>query len=366
MKTLICFLLPVLLFAQNPYPDTLQLIDGREYPCLITGIDDTKLSMIYADNRDESIILRAVGKVVLENNGTIFSSGTGFSKDLKFIQSFISSRLKNLDEEIIIQEELSKLSPDSENTRPDITKDIRLTKIIKNQHQAVDNNWSFGILLIPYYSGTLYRVVYGSGYYPQQITTLSYTNNEMNMEGQLSFKAAPKFHLTLNATYTSSFSELRSESHSRGEYNNYDAGDISTVGLKLFDLNIGVKYYFLNMISERVTIYGLAGVGKQFAFAENKFEILFQTQVPPYIVDDNMEEYLEGLNSPWHFNIGFGAEYFFNESLSLVSNIRFLYSAVSAKYNYRYVAENVQHTNSIDYKRSDFITRIGLGLNFYF
>ena len=47
MKSLILLLFPILLIAQVPYPDTLTLTNGKIYSCLITGISDSKVDMVY-------------------------------------------------------------------------------------------------------------------------------------------------------------------------------------------------------------------------------------------------------------------------------------------------------------------------------
>ena len=80
--------------------------------------------------------------------------------------------------------------------------------------------------------------------------------------------------------------------------------------------------------------------------------------------EDNIEEFTEELNSPWHFNFGFGAEYFFNESLSLNSNIRVLYSSSSGEYNSRYVYKTESSSRVEERSFTNFSTKIGLGLNF--
>ncbi|RPI67008.1 MAG: hypothetical protein EHM47_15525, partial [Ignavibacteriales bacterium] len=146
----------------------------------------------------------------------------------------------------------------------------------------------------------------------------------------------------------------------------YDNGSLSKSDLTLLDFTLGIKYYFKNIMPEQVRVYAVAGLGKQFAFAEEKYEQLFQDPSPIIISEDNGEEFIEDSNSPFYFNLGFGAEYFFNESLSLTSNIRFFYSTFEAKYNSRQITEFETYTTSNELKESDFITRVGLGLNFYF
>jgi hypothetical protein len=188
------------------------------------------------------------------------------------------------------------------------------------------------------------------------------------MEVQVSFAAIDGLRLTFDASYTSTYYERRDESHTRSSVSTYtyDYGTLTKQGLSLFDFNLGIKYYFKNIITERVSIYVLAGIGKQVAFAEEENKTLFQNTQDIILSENNEKEFIEDSNSPFHLNVGFGAEYFFNESLSLTSNIRFIYSQIEAKYDSRRITTSETNTSTIDYKKSDFKTRVGLGLNFYF
>lgn len=363
MKTLTCLLFPVLLFAQNPFPDTLLLSNGKTYPCLITSIDDSKVDFLYLNNRNESLVLEAVDQLSIEDLGIVYSGSQGFTKNVDQIKEYINVRVGKLAEEQLVQQELLKMSVVSSTGQSDISSSPQL---IEYQKPFEMKKWSFGILLIPYFSGTTYDVVYYSGSYPPDFTTIGYANSEINMQGQLAYYVGSNFMLTLDVTYSSSFNETNSENHNRSEYNDYDYGYKTTDGLYLFDFSFGAKYYFLKFVPGNVNIYALAGFGKQFASANADQENLYPDPVPTPIIEDNLEEYIEGLNSPWHFDFGFGAEYLFNKSLSLNSNIRFIYASISSNYDYRYISEFETRTQSIEYSNSEFITRIGLGLNFYF
>jgi len=359
MKLLILVLSPILLFGQLPYPDTLVLSNGKEYPCLITGISDSKIDMIYSNKKSDSVILKAVDQINIKGLGTVYKLSNGYGTGVLQIEAFIEERNKQREEELIIEKELARLSALENN---DLT---MTTTNAANVKETVENrNWSFGVLYIPYYSGTKYVINYNNYYPPSNPVTYSFADFETNLEGQLSYGIISGLRVTLDAAYSSSFAETRYERHHSGNYVD-DYGTLITIGLKLIDFNIGVKYYFNDFITEKVSIYALAGFGKQFAFAKSKYEELFLPE-PGYTIQDNAAEYLEDLNSPFHFNLGFGVEYFFNESLSLTSNIRVLYSAVSGKYDYKFISEFDTDTRSEEYTSSDIITRFGLGLNFYF
>ncbi len=362
MKSLLFLLLPILIYAQNSYKDTLFLTDGRSYPCLITDINDSKIWIVYLNNTNESIILQAVKRISLEEHGTVYLSDSGFKTDINLIQDFVHKRTMKIEEAQLIKKEQERLAGLSNDDQTQMKNDIQINKV-KIQNKGDFKKWSFGVLYVPYSSGKIYTTMYSS--YPYELPyTYGYINNETNMEAQLAFGVVPNVRLTLDVGYNSTFTETRNEEHNRQTGYNTDYGYLEKNGLDLLDINFGLKYYFLDFFTEQVSVYYILGVGKQFAFADYKYENLFPQSTS--ITEDNMEEYLEDLNSQWHFNMGFGAEYFFNESLSLTSNILFLYSKISGKYNYRYVLGTETRTRVEEYTNSEFITRIGLGLNFYF
>jgi len=352
MKSLIILFYSIALAAQNPYPDTLFLMDGRSYPCLITSLNESNIGLVYLNGIKESIIIQGVKRLSLEDNGTVYLTDTGFNKDINILNEFIGTRNKKIEKDKLKIENQERLPDYQQGVNEDIS------------YNEENKHWSFGVLYVPYYSGTIYRVVRSSyPYYP--LETYGYAINETNMEAQLTYEILSCIRLTLDVGYNSTYTETRYEEHNQSSGSTFDYGALEERGIKLLDITFGFKYYFADLISENVSIYMLAGVGKQFAFAKDKYENLYPQGTSPITVD-NMEEYLEDLNSPLHFNFGFGAEYFFNEALSLTSNIRFIYSEISAKYNYRYIAGTERRTRIDEYNNSEFITRIGLGLNFYF
>ena len=339
MKTLFVLLLSFLTYAQSPYPDTLFLKNGRTYPCVITNINNEKVDVTYSTDIIHIVFLPLVQRISLEEFGTIYSSASGFLKDLDSIKAYIDKRSIRIKEEQAKNDSLMKNNPDK-------------------QISALTKNWSFGILLIPDYSGTLYNIFYN--YYPSlEITTQGQKTNQINMEGQFSYSNSQTTRLTFNIMYISTSNETKVEYHSMNtDY--YTSGDITTRSLDLLDLSLGFKYYFLDLSLEKVTAYMLGGIGKQFAFVKNESKDLYTQST--FTSQDNEEEYLGELNSPWHLNLGFGVEYFFNESLSLTSTIYFQYSNISATYTY--TGQNT--TSSNEYSYSEILTRIGIGTNFYF
>ena len=365
MKTLLLVLLPIFVFAQNPYPDTIFLIDGRTYPCLITKANESKVEFIYMNEQTESVILLAIDKISMQDLGDIYSKDGGYKNDMNEIENYISKRMDRLDKEKQASDELKRLSMIKEKNTDQKDRVIEIEEVFDKKISPIENDWSFGVLYVPYYSGNYYTVIRKS--YPEDdLDTYINSRNETNMEAQLTYLLIKNLRVTLDVSYSSSFAESRYETHNSYSDTTYSYGNISTMGLKLFDFSIGLKYYFKDIIKGKVSAFVLAGAGKQFAIVEDKIENFFPPEDPGYTSEDNIEEYLKGLNSPWHFNFGFGAEYFFNESLSLTSNIRFIYSSLDSNYDYRYVSEYQTITDVTDISMSEFATRVGLGLNFYF
>jgi len=362
MKTFFFLLLAVTMYAQNDRPDTLILSGDRTYPCLITGIDDTKIEFIYSTGRQESSILVAIKSISLEKHGVIYTSETGYTVDINYLKKYVHNR----------NEEIVKVSNvEFADEKPvSVTDEDGVLNISSELYCKKDfKKWSFGVLYIPYYSGKIYKYEYSYNswqpypYYP--ISIYSFADNQTNMEAQITFAPMKQLRFTFDLGYNSSYRENRHESQYRDQFQNSDYGSLNIEGLKLLDFTIGIKYYFIEYFNEQVSVYAIAGLGKQFAFAEKENKDLYPP-TPQTIIEDNGAEFLEELNSPWHFNIGFGAEYFFNQSLSLTSNIRFLYSKVSGEYNYRSIRETQTNTSNRKHTSSDFFTRVGLGVNFYF
>jgi hypothetical protein len=343
MKMLLFLLLSFLTYAQSPYPDTLFLKDGRTFPCLLTQINESRVEVFYSNDIIRVVFLPSVQRISLEEFGTVYSSASGFVKDLDSIQAYIDKRSKGIEEEVAKNDSLMKNNTDK-------------------QILALNKKWSFGILLIPDYSGTMYNIFYNT--YPSyEVSTYGYKTNQINMEGQFSYSNSQNTRITFNIMFISTSSELKEEYHSNG-INYYTSGDITTRGLDLIDLSLGFKYYFLDFSLEKITAYMLGGIGKQFAFVKNGSKDLYNATQSTSSSNDNEEEYLGDLNSPWHLNLGFGVEYFFNESLTLTSVFYFQYSNISATYNYR--SQDQTSSSSKEYSYSEIVTQIGVGANFYF
>jgi hypothetical protein len=371
MKLLLFFLFSAAVLAQEFHPDTIVYKNNNSIAGKIIGISNSRVEIEYSSDKIRSESINELKKISVGKLGLVYFSG--FTVDVDAIKNYLSNRTEEANVPKLLDDKKLSQGQTGINRIDTIYAEPEISGINMKRKQR----WSFGVLLIPYYSGKIYDIgeyyyqdpVYSSSLSASQYLITSSATNEINMEAQLSFALSDQVCLTFDGTYTAASYENRSENHQRntgGGYT-YDSGNLYKNDLTLLDFSLGIKYYLNNLMTEKVSVYFLAGIGKQFASAEETDETLFQQPQPGVAInEDNRNEFLEDANSPFHFNLGFGAEYLFNESLSLTSNIRFLYSRISAKYDSRQISDYQTVSNSTDYKTSDFITRIGVGLNFYF
>jgi hypothetical protein len=365
MKYLLFLLFPVLMNAQS-FPDTLFTLNNKVFPCYITNISESRVMLAYAGSGESMLVMEAIDKIILSEMGTVYKIGNGFNPNFDEIELYVNER-----------EELNRKLKEKKKSEMEILSTpvpVNNGSISQDYYPSIpsasasvyedDNRWSFGFLFIPYYSGKIYGYTYNSNYEQNNYVTAT-INNEVNMEGQFAFRANKNLSLTFDVGYTSAYTDSKQESHTSQENYSYNSGTSKAKDLKLLALNLGVKYYFTRYPEKQVNVYALAGFGKQFAFSSTKYEDLF-AQPTTEIYENNEDEFVENMNSPWNLNIGFGAEYMFNNSLSVYSVIRFYYSKIDAVYESRTISTNQLYTYKSEYTKSDFITRIGIGLNFYF
>jgi|GEM_PF-1123033 len=385
MKYLLFLIFPFIVNAQTACPDTIYTLDNKVYPCLVTSISESDVKFNYPGYGESMLVTNAISRLFISGKGKVFEQDKKYLYAVEELEMLVAERqeVKQYFEEQRWKKEeekgrLLKKQTEKENlirSEDSIVMDSSINQITvspadvsyisKQRPFQIDvNRWSFGILFIPYSSGKLYAYVKNSNYDQGYITTT--INNEINMEGQFALRINNRLSLTLDVGYTSGSVDYNYESHNRQTAGSgYDEGHKDSDDLKILDFHIGLKYYFTNYFDEKVNAYILGGVGKKLAFATSKYEQLY---VAPsaYINEDNQDEFTEEMNSPFSAYFGFGAEYMFNQSLSVYSVIRFYYSRIHAEYNSRTVSQGTSNEYRRILTQSDFITRIGLGLNFYF
>lgn len=95
MKFLLFFLIPFSLFSQTPdYPDTLYLKSGQVHSCIITQIDESRIILQYGKQRETTVFLMSVDKIVLNPVGVVYTKESGFNKELHQLQYAIEERNK--------------------------------------------------------------------------------------------------------------------------------------------------------------------------------------------------------------------------------------------------------------------------------
>ncbi len=352
MKNLLFLFLPFFLYAQSvEYPDTVFLKTGLEYPCMVSRLNKHRVEFRYGDNQITEIGLAGIHKLIISEFGVVYRDNEGFTVEPDTVQQYIRQRSGS--DKKVVPSPVRKVQPR-----------LLHKPLMKSPGQ---HRWSFGIFYIPFFSGKQFRL-HNTPYDPSYIDIIPVSTNITMMEGQFSYRAFSRLRITLDIGYTLSNTSDKVERHRRFDPpgNNEDTGTFTKSDLKIFDFNIGLKFYLRKLLSHRISPYFFGGFGKKITSATDTFAILFQEEPPDVSIDDNRSEFLDKLNSPFHANVGFGVEYPFNHSLTLFSAIRLVYSKISATYDYRAVGDTFDESRRREFKTSDVVTHFGLGIQFYF
>ncbi len=370
MRTLFLLLIPFLLFARTPdYPDTLTMKTGKIYPCRVTGLSDHLVQIIYQQNQPSATGLVNIQRIRLADFGIVYRDGVGFLLPPDSLRNFILKReeTRKAEEKRLAELEKSKAEERKrEAARKSPEKEPQ--KMARTPRKEKPGRWSFGIFYVPYYSGRIYEYQVENPYYGNNII-LTRERKATLMEGQFSVLLISKLRLTLNIGYLTNSTGKDYTRHLE-----YDEPDpyastrqtIESSDLKIFDFNIGLKYYFMDFKQQNVRAFLELGIGKQSASAGYTDKVIDPHAPPSPIYEDNRAEFVEALNSPWHVNSGFGTEYMFNASLGLFAGIRFYYYKISGTYDYKETSSNHILSEQEKHKDSETVTQIGAGLNFYF
>jgi len=132
---------------------------------------------------------------------------------------------------------------------------------------------------------------------------------------------------------------------------------------------IGLKYYLISPQIKAVSPLISFGVGKQF-FNIKYHRFDFPDKSLSYeVIKDTENEYDEGINSPFIVQIGLGAEYYINKSLSFTVNTLYEYLKITS--SYKYYTKGTVDTNwhdridrNITDEKINTIINIGLSLHF--
>ncbi len=335
MKVFYFFLIPLFIFAQTPdYPDTLFLKTGQIYPCLVEEINESVVSVIYQNDSKSSAALNNVEKIYIGTVRDVYTDTSGFKFNPEFIQNVISKRKKAVDNNMA-QPEFFDQSPQT------------LKK------------WSFGVLYVPYYYGYKDYFFYSS--MSSSFIVLSTGEFESMFESQFSYQINEKSRFTFDMGYNSTYLKEVEE-----VYDSYSGTYIEREiidDMQIFVFNMGLKYYFSNLIINTASGYIQFGIGKQFASIDDKIQISSSSQNNSL---DELNEFMEEVNSPFFLNLGLGAEYFFNKSLSLNASFKFVYLTYSGKLDVGQSDPSSSNDEEYEVDNSETIKRVGLGVNLYF
>lgn len=371
MKVLLFLLIPIITFAQDfNFSDSLILKKGIRKACFVRKLDKTKAEILYGKDELAVVPFIMMSELKIDKLGTVYSQSSGLLLPEDSITRYLSNRNNQRENEI-------------KNRK--IAEAFRRQEMMDSAEKAMDllesttgeykggnpNRWSFGITYIPNFESNTYYI--SDNYYsPPQVEVRVSSAKETLFEGQFTYLVIPDLRLTLDLGYSNAYEENGYEEHREIPINSstYHYGRTNINSLKLFTFDLGLKYNITRILNQKVSAFILAGIGKQYAFAKSETKYPFTTTSLTDYYEYNTEEFIEDLNSPFHINLGFGAEYFFNKSLSIFSNIRFYYTSVDTKYEYRSIntwnSNAEMRSGSTTVKLSDVYTRIGIGMNFYF
>ncbi|MFQ6618908.1 MAG: hypothetical protein ACE5QV_09505 [Fidelibacterota bacterium] len=226
--------------------------------------------------------------------------------------------------------------------------------------------WSFGVKYTPWFSRT---VTYSENiYFYRTVTTQESVASRFTPEW--SYAVHPRLRIIATFEYGATVTKWRYEKHHTSPLDTLDTGQQRTDGLQKVQLIGGLRYYLLLPQLRKVTAYVDAGFGKQFAFATATSKLLFPEPDDKDVYEDNREEYLSQINSPWVVLLSFGVEYFMRSNVLLSMSSRHTFTTFSGKYHY--YRKNVWGSSTSKewwkqrYKQWKVEHRASFGLRFYF
>ncbi|MBN2425067.1 MAG: hypothetical protein JXR46_02220 [Calditrichaceae bacterium] len=321
MKIIIFLLLPMIILAGNQsFKDIIIKKDNRQYTCSILSVDEQSLKIIYEYGQEVITSWDNLNKVILGDLGEVYTAESGLKAEIILIQEYLNKRQESLveEEEVIVPDE--------------------------------EKDFSFGILYMPAnfddskITESDLSIIIGTRY-------ITIERSLPVFEGQFTAKLKRNWLLTLNIGYQ----------YSRVIENDKIVGStgIETLeSIRSIFLDLGTRLYLKSFIGNRVRPFLSMSIGKKIAFANAEAKSGGQSAE-----DKNYENYLEDLNSPFFIGLGFGAEYYFNPSISVTTNLKFYYMTYSAE---RKIEEPYEPTEISKIDQSNIITRVGIGMHLYF
>ncbi len=236
--------------------------------------------------------------------------------------------------------------------------------------------FSFGIAYVPYYSGTDYLVQYNPLQNSKKVLEWEAVSRSFTeLQGTFRVHVTRRVTFALNVSYNG-YSEDQSVKYSVVDVE-IDTSVINTAtsftqkyDFRQLKVRFGALWYLKRPESKRTAPFVTFGMDKIFAWTKSRLPDSRNPIFPNMEIksDDNASEFVRDLNSPWGFDLGFGAEYFFNNSLSLNAFVSwyvfFRQATLKIVQDDEWSSTRTSYSNQV--KRTDHETHIGLGLNFYF
>ncbi len=242
------------------------------------------------------------------------------------------------------------------------------------------HRFAFGIAFVPYYSGTTYLVQidplrnYDDNSLEWEVDQKSHS--ELQASGQ--FNISPKLAILLSLSYNGN-REKHNINYVETEEKRIGSTDsIKTItndfyeriyDTRKFLIQLGLMYYFKIPQVKQTSPFLFLEIGRSFAHPNKPLSSLnFNYEDDDIKEKNNLKEFEREINSSWQFALGGGAEYFFNNSLSLKAFIRWQF--VNHRGTFKIIKENNWTLTRTSYKNkvrwTEFETSAGIGFNFYF
>ncbi|MFA4907697.1 MAG: hypothetical protein WC602_05495 [archaeon] len=357
MKRLLCLILiPIGLFAQ--LPDTVISNASLKLPCKISRFEDTRVLL---DEKNGFMIVNLtpnIFQIWLSEKGIVYTKSDGYVAALTDLNQFLKEREKRAKKER------------SQKQKPGIEGWTRITTNRSDSTRAEESipRGSIGIQVSPLNFYSVIQVDADEDYLDETIMrygSASVGSNiawritkKLSIVGEIwhfSEKEIGRYEDYYNSSYTS---EYTSESKYK-----------VTTELSLWKIIGGIEWSLLAPRPKRVSPFLTAGIGKQFAFYNYKYDNLDEEpSSSTTTTKSNFEEFMEDVNSPFFLYVGYGAEYFFNDSFSIFTHIRYTHQRIRGTYHYKQENTSTEYLLNIENKIDQSNTQqdISIGLNFYF
>lgn len=357
MKIIIFILLVGVLYAKNiQKPDSLVSTNNKGVNANIISIDDN-IVKIETNKKQSDYLLESIDKIFVDTLGEVYNKKNGFIIKLTQLQNFLNSRYKN----VIKEKERLRESINKQNIKSN-QNNVRVNNLLQIKNSG-NKKWSFSIIYsLGHKQIENYNFILSS-IKPTPFVSLIYQTSTGEFESELTYKVFNSLQVAAFLGYSSASFNRRITTESDAYKNGIE--EQNTLNRFLFE--IGLKYYLGKLLLNNVTAFIVGTIGKQYAFSNTYSNTLFINPSYVYIIEDNSDSFIEDLNSPLLLTLGFGAEYFFNKSLSISGLLRYSYSDVSSEYHSKATSPSGSIViNKRTVRNAKLVYRTGLGINFYF